>query len=62
MVLMAKSSSAARDLAGGVWGEREGQILGGDAAAVIDNANEVGATGIQVYVDASAAGIDGVFE
>ena len=43
-------------------GEGERQIVGDDAAAVIDDANEFGAALLDLDVDARAAGIDGVFE
>jgi hypothetical protein len=49
-------------LVGGVAGEGQGQIVGVDAAAVIDDLDEVAATVPDFDIDASAAGIDGVFQ
>src|SRR5439155_9093295 len=49
-------------LAGGVAGEGEGQILGGDAAAVIGDADQLRAALLDLDVDARAAGIDAVLQ
>src|SRR5207253_1875888 len=46
----------------GVAGERERQIVGQDAAAVVDDANQLGAALLDVDVDARAAGVDAVFQ
>ena len=43
-------------------GEGQRQIVGVDAAAVIDDANQFGAALLDLDIDAPAAGIDGVFE
>src|SRR5262249_49495566 len=50
------------ELAGGVAGEGEREVLGGDAAAVIDHADQLGAPLFHLDVDARAARIDAVFE
>ena len=39
-----------------------GEVVRVDAAAVVDDADEFGAAGVEVDVDAGRAGIDGVFE
>src|SRR5262249_52983574 len=52
----------AGQLAGGVAGEGERQVVRLDAAAVIDHPDEVGAAPLDVDVDAAAAGVDGVFQ
>ena len=49
-------------LAGGVIGEGEAHVVGQDAAAVIDDADQVGPALVDVDVDAPAAGIDAVFQ
>ena len=61
-VSMRKRSSADGQLAGGVAGEGQRQVVGDDAAAVIDDADQLGAALLDLDVDAAAAGIDGVFE
>ena len=43
-------------------GEGQRQVLGQDAAAVIDDADQVGPALLDVDIDARAAGIDAVFE
>ncbi len=50
------------ELAGGVAGEGQRQVVGGDAAAVVGDADQLGAALLQVDVDALRAGINGVFE
>ena len=50
------------ELAGGVAGEGQRQIVASDAAAVVDDADQLDAALLDVDVDARAAGIDGVFE
>src|SRR5437773_1158128 len=52
----------AAQLAGGVAGEGQRQVVGGDAAAVVGHADRVGAAALDLEVDAGAAGVDGVFQ
>jgi hypothetical protein len=48
--------------AGGVLGERQRQVVRLDAAPVVRHADQFGAAGVQVDVDARRPGVDGVFE
>src|SRR5437763_964903 len=50
------------ELAGGVAGERQRQVVGVDAAAVVRDADQFGAALLDLDVDAPAAGVHGVFE
>ena len=59
---MRNRSSARGELAGGVAGEGERQVVGMDAAAVIDDADQLGAALLDLDVDARAAGVDAVFQ
>ena len=59
---MRNRSSASLQLAGGVAGERQRQVVGVDAAAVVDDADQFGAALLEVDVDAGGPGIDGVLE
>ena len=61
-VPMRKRSSAVLELAGGVTGEGQRQVVGVDAAAVIDDADQLDAALLDLDIDATGAGIDGVFE
>jgi hypothetical protein len=48
--------------AGGVAGEGERQVGGGNAVAVVDDADQVGAALLQIDFDSPAAGVDRVFQ
>ena len=48
--------------AGGVAGKGQRQIVGVDAAAVVDDANQFDAALLDFDIDARAAGVNGVFE
>ena len=48
--------------AGRMAGEGQRQILGGDAAAVIHDADQLDAALLDVHIDAAAASIDGIFQ
>ncbi len=50
------------ELAGGVTGEGKRQVVGRDAAAIIDDANRLDAALLDFHVDPRSAGIDGIFE
>jgi hypothetical protein len=50
------------ELAGGVAGEGQRQVLGGDAAAVVHDADELGAAALDLEVDAGTAGVEGVLQ
>ncbi len=50
------------DLAGGVAADRERQLLGGDAAAVVAHAHEADAAALDVDLDAVRAGIEAVLD
>ena len=50
------------ELAGGVAGEGQRQVVGVDAAAVVGDANQLDAALLHVHVDATGAGVEGVFE
>src|SRR5262249_59756732 len=50
------------ELAGGVAGEGERQIVRGNAATVVDDANEFGAALLDVDIDPCSARIHAVFE
>src|SRR5205085_7669768 len=50
------------EFTGGVAGQGQRQVVGGDAAAVVDDADQLGAALVQVDVNALRAGVDGVFE
>ena len=43
-------------------GEGQGQVVGLDAAAVVGDADQLGAALLDLDVDAAAAGVHGVFE
>ena len=50
------------ELAGGVGGEGEAEVVGVDAASVVDDADEVESAVFEVDIDAGGAGVDTVFE
>ena len=50
------------DLAGGVAGERQGQLVGGDAAAVVAHADQADAAALDVDLDAAGAGVQAVLD
>ena len=52
----------AGEFAGGVLGERQSQFLGGDAAAIVGDADEVPAAFGDFDGDVGRAGVDGVFD
>ena len=58
----AKEIVGLAQLAGGVAGEGERQIVGVDAAAVVHDANQFGAALFEVDVDARRAGVQAIFE
>src|SRR5207237_7926932 len=49
-------------LAGRVTGKGETEVVGGDAAAVVDHPDQLRAALFDLHVDACAAGVDGVLE
>src|SRR5262249_46128669 len=58
----AKQVLGIAQFAGGMTGEGQRQILCQDAAAVVNHPNAVGTALINFYLDAPAAGIQGVFQ
>jgi hypothetical protein len=52
----------AGELAGGVGGEGQGQVLGGDTAAVVHDADEGGAALLDLHLDALAARVQAVLQ
>ena len=50
------------DLAGGVAGDGQRQLVGRDAAAVIDDADQLDAPLLDSHVDPRRAGVDGVLQ
>ena len=60
--LDAHQLGAAGELAGGVAAQRQRQLAGRDAAAVVADADQVDAAAFQGHVDVAGAGIEGVFQ
>ncbi len=60
--LDAKEVVGVVELAGGVGGEGQRQVVGVDAAAVVGDADQLDAALFHVHVHAAGAGVDGVFE
>src|SRR5262249_13279864 len=50
------------ELAGGVAGEGQGQVLGGNAATVVHHLDQIGASPGHLDVDAGAARVEGVLQ
>ncbi len=50
------------DFAGGVGGHRKRQVVGGDAAAIVADADEFGPAFLQRDLDPARPGVDGVLD